>query len=215
MSDLSPYSYFIHQSRYARWLDAEGRRETFEESCRRYADFWLNKEMVTEAEAEEIYQSLVKQETCASMRALWVAGPQYDRDVISGYNCASVAVDNPRAFDSALYVLACGTGLGFSVSREHVNKLPEVPAALRPSDVVLEVADSKIGWATAVRQTVALLYAESIPSWNLDKIRPAGARLKTMGGRASGPEPLDKLLHEMLFQFRHLRSTRSNLNFVR
>jgi len=202
VSDLSPYQYFIHQSRYARWLDVEGRRETFEESCRRYADFWLNKEMVTEAEAEEIYQSLVKQETCASMRALWVAGPQYDRDVISGYNCASVAVDNPRAFDSALYVLACGTGLGFSVSREHVNKLPEVPADLQPCDTVIDVADSKIGWARAVRELVGLLYAGSIPSWSLEKIRPAGARLKTMGGRASGPEPLDKLLHEIVRIFK-------------
>jgi len=128
-----------------------------------------------------------------SMRALWTAGEALDRDNVAGYNCAYVAVDDPRAFDEALYVMCCGTGLGFSTERHNVDKLPQVAEEFHVTDTTIVVADSKIGWAKAFRQLIAMLYAGEVPKVDYSRVRPKGAKLKTFGGRASGPEPLKEL----------------------
>src|SRR5690606_38613971 len=128
-----------------------------------------------------------------SMRAMMTAGEALNRDHVAGYNCSYLPVDHPRAFDETLYILMCGTGVGFSVERQYVSQLPEIPEDLKETATIITVKDSKIGWATALKELIALMYAGQIPSWDLSKLRPAGARLKTFGGRSSGPEPLDRL----------------------
>ena len=185
---------YIYKSRYARWLDSEKRREYWHETVRRYCQFWEDKypwlaELDDWHEAE---QAILNLEVMPSMRALMTAGEALDRDNLAGYNCAYIAADTPKAFDEAVYVLMCGTGLGYSVERQFINQLPEVPKQ-NDTDTVINVKDSKIGWAAAYRELVSLLYAGQVPKWDLSKIRPAGARLKTFGGRASGPKPLDDL----------------------
>ena len=195
MTTLADYQRFIHLGRYARYLEDKKRRETWEETVKRYCDFW--KEKFPELfPYEEIYQAIYNMDVMPSMRALMTAGPALDRDNVAGYNCSYVDVDSVRSFDEIMYILMCGTGVGYSVEREYVQKLPEVPEELRKTDTTIIVGDSKIGWATALRELLSLLYAGKIPAWDLSKIRPAGARLKTFGGRASGPEPLNEL-----FQF--------------
>jgi len=195
---------YIHKSRYARWREADKRREHWHESVQRYVDFFASK--FPHYPSQRIYDAIVNLRVMPSMRALMTAGPALERDPIAGFNCSFVAVDHVRAFDEILYILMCGTGVGFSVERQFINKLPVIGAKvgmdaenkvvfdvaedLEPIDHVIVVKDSKGGWASAYRQLLNHLYAGKIPSWDVSKIRPAGAKLKTFGGRASGPQPL-------------------------
>ena len=188
MSNMSDYQHLIHQSRYSRWMEDKGRRETWPETVKRYVDFW---EDVTDVNTRsEIYHAIHNMDCVPSMRALWAAGETLRRDAARGYNCAYVAVDHPRAFDEALYLLCCGTGVGFSVERQHIAKLPEVAEEFHDTDTTLIVGDSKEGWAKALKQLLGFLWIGEVPAWDVSRVRPAGARLKTMGGRASGPAPL-------------------------
>ena len=185
----TPLQSFIHKSRYARWLDSEQRRENWPETVDRYVDFFAKRfpDLYPASRVKAAIQSL---RCMPSMRALMTAGPALDKDEMAGYNCSYIAVDNVRAFDEILYVLMCGTGVGFSVERQSISHLPEVAEQFHPSTTVITVKDSKIGWASAFREMISLLYAGQIPQWDVSKVRPAGAKLKTFGGRASGPKPL-------------------------
>jgi len=188
------YENFIAASRYARWLPDEGRRENWSETCRRLTDYWQSTGKVNEKEAEELYQAVLNQHVMPSMRTLMTAGKALDRDNVAGFNCSYVAIDHPLAFSELMYILLCGTGVGFSVEKKYVDKLPIVADEFSHSDVVISVADSKIGWVEAVKELIALLYSGKVPSWDTSKVRPAGAPLKTFGGRASGPAPLQSLM---------------------
>lgn len=189
------YSEFIHLSRYSRWLPEKGRRETWAETVTRYVEFFRARvgERLTPAEWKELYDGIYNLDVMPSMRCLMTAGKALERDNVAGYNCSYLPIDHPRSFDELMYVLMCGTGVGFSVERQYVSKLPEVAEQFHETDTVLVVADSKIGWASALRQLISLLYTGLVPKWDLSRIRPAGAKLKTFGGRASGPDPLEKL----------------------
>ena len=189
------YQNFIATSRYARWIDDQQRRETWSETVTRYVDFLSSKASIDYDTTEKIWDAIYGLEVMPSMRALMTAGAALARDNTAGYNCAYLPVDDMKSFDEAMYILLCGTGVGFSVERDNVNKLPEIPARVQKGEDILVVHDSKEGWAKALRKLIALLYAGVIPSWDLSKIRPAGARLKTFGGRASGPAPLDNLFN--------------------
>jgi ribonucleoside-diphosphate reductase alpha chain len=193
------YQEFIHLSRYARWNEDTGRRETWQETVARYFDFMqehLKKNNKTDISniRPTLEEAVLNLEIMPSMRALMSAGTALERDNVAGFNCSYVAVDTPRAFDETLYILMCGTGVGFSVERQYINKLPDLPEELHQTDTIIKVADSKIGWAKAYKELMSLLYAGQIPQWDLSGIRPQGARLKTFGGRASGPAPLDDLI---------------------
>ena len=192
MSKPNDYQRIIHATRYARWLDGpdEQRRETWEETCRRYTDFWVGRGQLKQAEADELYKDIVNMRAMPSMRAMWSAGPALEQDQMAGYNCSYIALDHPRAFDEMLYVLCCGTGVGFSCEDEVVKKLPTIAEEFHPTDTVIKVHDSKIGWAKAFKQLLALLWNGEVPKWDVSAVRPAGSRLKTFGGRASGPQPL-------------------------
>jgi ribonucleoside-triphosphate reductase (thioredoxin) len=195
----NPYENFIALSKYARWLDEENRRETWEETVQRYMDFMvdhLKKEMNYSPNPKlvsEIHDAILNRAVMPSMRALMTAGPALERDNVAGYNCSFLPVDSPRSFDEAMYILMCGTGVGFSVESTYINKLPVINEHFENSSTVIIVDDSKAGWARALRELIAMLYAGQVPSWDLSRVRPAGARLKTFGGRASGPEPLADL----------------------
>jgi ribonucleoside-triphosphate reductase len=199
MSLPTQYQQYIHQSRYARWNDKEKRRETWEESVKRYVDFFeehLKDEcdyVVPQEEKELVYNAIVNLEVMPSMRALWTAGPALKRDNIAGYNCSYVAVDRTTSFDEILYILMNGTGVGFSVERQFVSQLPLVAEDFYPTGTTIVVEDSKLGWAKALKELIHLLYGGQIPKWDLSKLRPAGAKLKVFGGRSSGPEPLNDL----------------------
>ena len=189
------YQAFIHTSRYARWLDSEGRRETWPETVARYMDNVVRKSFkLPLAKFSKIEEAILSLDVMPSMRAMMSAGPALDRDNTAGFNCSYLPVDDPKSFDEAMYILLCGTGVGFSVERQSVQKLPEVPE-LYVSETTVVVKDSKEGWAKALRQVLALLWAGEIPKWDVSQVRPAGARLKTFGGRASGPAPLVELFH--------------------
>jgi len=188
------YQSFIHKSRYARWLDDEGRREGWAETVSRYMNFLVGKK-VSGSVFKEIEEAILGLEVMPSMRALMTAGPALARDNTAGYNCSYLAVDTPVAFDEAMFILLCGTGVGFSVERQSIQKLPEVPDILEFSETTIVVKDSKEGWAKALRQLIALLYSGEIPEWDVSRVRPAGAKLKTFGGRASGPAPLVDLFN--------------------
>ena len=193
------YQEFIHLSRYARWNEDTGRRETWQQTVARYFDFMqehLKKNNDTDISdiRPQLEQAVLNLDIMPSMRALMSAGTALERDNVAGFNCSYVAVDTPRAFDETLYILMCGTGVGFSVERQYINKLPDLPEDLHQTDTIIKVADSKIGWAKAYKELLSLLYAGQIPQWDLSNIRPHGARLKTFGGRASGPAPLDDLM---------------------
>lgn len=198
---MNDYSNFIALSRYARWMEEEGRRETWPETVSRYVDYWG--EELTKGERKEFQEAIENLEVVPSMRAIMTAGPALDRDHVAGYNCAYVACDSPRVFDEIMYVLLCGTGVGFSVERDEVEKLPAVAESFHDSDTTIVVADSKVGWAKAFKQLIAMLYAGEVPKFDTSKVRPAGARLKTFGGRASGPEPLVELFHFAINLFRN------------
>jgi len=191
---LDPYQSFIHKSRYARWVDSKNRRETWEETVSRYVEFFSKKcPQIDAATMEEVREAILNLEVLPSMRALMTAGKALERDNVAGYGCAYAAVDHPRIFDEIMYILMNGTGVGFSVDRAAVNQMPPVPDEFFKTDTTIVVKDSKIGWASSFRELISLLYAGQIPTWDVSQVRPAGARLKTFGGRASGPEPLVKL----------------------
>ena len=193
------YQEFIHLSRYSRWLPDKKRRENWEETVSRYFDFFeehlkeQNNYKLKPEERKELELGVLSQKVMPSMRCLMTAGEALKRENIAGYNCSYVAVDSPRAFDEILYILMNGTGVGFSVERQDVSKMPLVADEMHPTDTTVVVPDSKLGWAKSLKEIIHLLYSGQIPKWDLSKVRPAGAPLKTFGGRASGPEPLDQL----------------------
>jgi len=206
---IDPYRSFIAVSRYARWDEEKGRRETWAETVDRYVEFMqghLAKNFDFNIEgtlAEEIRDAILNHKVMPSMRALMTAGPALERENLAGYNCSFIAVDSPRAFDEALYVLMNGTGLGFSVTQENVNKLPVVDDTFHDTDTTIIVADSKLGWSKALKELVAMLYSGQIPNIDTSKVRPKGARLKTFGGRASGPEPLREVFEFFIRTFKN------------
>ncbi len=187
------YQSFIHTSRYARYVDGQG-RESWPETVKRYMDNVVRPVLGDSTYVNNIEDAILNLEVMPSMRAMMTAGPALQRDNTAGYNCSYLPVDDPKSFDEAMFILLCGTGVGFSVERQYITKLPEVPE-LFESDTTIVVKDSKEGWAKAFRQLLALLWAGEIPQWNVSKVRPAGARLKTFGGRASGPAPLVDLFN--------------------
>jgi ribonucleoside-diphosphate reductase alpha chain len=197
----SQYQEFIYKSRYSRWIETENRRENWPETVKRYFDFFVEhlaenqSYKVSDELRNELESAVLNLEVMPSMRALMTAGEALQRDNVAGYNCSYVAVNNIRAFDEILYILMCGTGVGFSVERQYVEKLPTIAEHFTNSDTTIIVQDSKAGWAKAYRELVSLLIGGQIPKWDVSKVRPAGARLKTFGGRASGPRPLIDLFH--------------------
>jgi ribonucleoside-diphosphate reductase alpha chain len=199
---------YIHVSKYARWIEEENRRETWEETVDRYINHVVIPGLLKGTEnvpdldypfvedlSSEIRQAILAQEIMPSMRAMMTAGPALERDHMAGYNCAFVAVDHPRAFDEALYVLTCGTGVGFSCESKYISKLPEVAETFHDTDTTIVVADSRIGWASSFRELIQLLYGGKVPRIDVSKVRPKGSKLKTFGGRASGPAPLVDLFN--------------------
>lgn len=189
---MNDYQRFIATSRYARWVPELNRRETWEETVDRFMTH-IVKDKVDAATKDEIRAAILNLEIMPSMRAIMTAGVAADRDNTCIYNCSYLPVDDPKSFDEAMFILLCGTGVGFSVERQYVSKLPEVPEKLFDSETVISVKDSKEGWAKSYRQLLAMLWAGEIPKWDVSKVRPAGAKLKTFGGRASGPAPLEDL----------------------
>jgi ribonucleoside-diphosphate reductase alpha chain len=206
--EMNEYQKFIHKSRYARYLDREGRRETWEETVDRYCFFWEGK--YDAGIPKEVKKSILDFDVMPSMRALMTAGPALERDNMAGYNCSFISVDHVRAFDENLYVLLCGTGVGFSVERQFINKLPEVAESFHKTDTTIVVSDSKIGWAKALRELISLLYQGAIPEIDYSRIRPSGARLKTFGGRASGPDPLKRLFTQYVRIFKSAAGRKLN-----
>ena len=205
---MTPYQEYIGKSRYSRYLDDKGRREHWPETVNRYFDF-MTKHLkdkhdytLTQPLRDELQSAVTNLEVMPSMRSIMTAGDALERQNIAGYNCSYLPIDDPKAFDEAMYILLCGTGVGFSVEQKYVSKLPEIPVDLYNSGTVINVKDSKEGWAKALRQVIALLYAGEVPKWDVSGVRPAGARLKTFGGRASGPQPLVDLFKYVVAKFR-------------
>jgi len=199
---MDAYQQYIHKSRYARYIPEAQRRETWEETVGRYMNYWVDKGYIKDKEAHELAQTVENLEVMPSMRALMTAGEALDRDNVAGFNCSYLPIDHPKAFDEMMYVLMCGTGVGFSVERQYITKLPEVAEEFHETDTIIHVADSKIGWAKAYRELVSLLYSGQLPKWDASGVRPAGSALKTFGGRASGPEPLLELFQFTVEVFR-------------
>ena len=203
------YQEFIHLSRYSRWLPDKERRETWGETVARYFDFFtehlkeLHDYKLPKALRDELEEAVLTTSVMPSMRCLMTAGEALKRENIAGYNCSYVAVDRPQAFDEILYVLMNGTGVGFSVERQYVSELPVIAEEFHESDTTIRVADSKLGWAKAYKELVGMLYVGQIPIWDMSKVRPAGAPLKTFGGRASGPEPLENLFNFSVTTFQN------------
>lgn len=198
------YSNFIALSRYARWIPEETRRETWLETVNRYRSFWIEKYdwLETDNDFNQAIKGIETLDVMGSMRSLMTAGVALNRDNVAGFNCSYLAIDRQRAFDEILYILMCGTGVGFSVERQFVQKLPYVAEELFDSDTVIVVPDSKIGWASSFKELISLLYSGNIPKWDLSKLRAAGEPLKTFGGRSSGPDPLDDLFRFTVNIFR-------------
>ena len=199
---MDAYQQYIHKSRYARYLPEEQRRESWGETVNRYLDFWVGQDKLTRKEAEDIFTKIHGMEVMPSMRALMTAGEALSRDNVAGFNCAYLPIDHPKAFDEMMYVLMCGTGVGFSVERQYIQKLPEVAEELHDTDTVIHVADSKIGWAKAYRELISMLFAGQVAKWDVSGVRASGEPLKTFGGRASGPEPLIDLFQFTVEVFR-------------
>jgi len=212
----SSYEEFIYKSRYSRWIEEEKRRENWPETVERYLDFIS--EHVKETHNydvpvnlyNDLYRAIHDLEVMPSMRSMMTAGKALRRDNVASYNCAYITIDDIKSFDEAMYILLCGTGVGFSVERQYIGKLPEIPERLFDSDTTIVVSDSKEGWAKSFRQLLALLYSGEIPKWDVSRIRPAGARLKTFGGRASGPDPLEDLFRFTIEKFRSAVGRRLN-----
>ena len=195
------YQSFIHKSRYAKYFDGKG-RESYGETVARYIDNVVRPAVkMDNSYIKDIEQAILNQDIMPSMRAMMTAGTALDRDNTAGYNCSYLPVDDPKSFDEAMYILLCGTGVGFSVERQFISKLPEVPELFESESIVV-VKDSKEGWAKGFRQVLALLWAGEIPKWDVSQVRPAGARLKTFGGRASGPAPLVELFNFAVATFK-------------
>ena len=205
---MTPYQTYIAKSRYSRYLDDKGRREHWNETVGRYFDFMEkhllknNNYVLTGPLRSRLEDAVLNLDVMPSMRSLMTAGEALERQNIAGYNCSYLPIDDPKAFDEAMYILLCGTGVGFSVEQKYVNKLPEIPEKLYESNTVVHVKDSKEGWAKALRQVMALLWAGEVPKWDVSSVRPAGTRLKTFGGRASGPEPLVDLFAYVTAKFK-------------
>jgi len=197
----TPYQNFIAKSRYARWLPEENRREEWGETVERFMENIVDP-VENHDVGEEIQQAILSLDVMPSMRAMMTAGKAADRDNTCIYNCSYLPVDDPKSFDEAMFILLCGTGVGFSVERQYINKLPEVPDTLYDSDTTIVVKDSKEGWAKSYRQVLSLLWAGEVPKWDVSNVRPAGAKLKTFGGRASGPAPLEDLFRFTIDKFR-------------
>ena len=195
------YQEYIHLSRYSRWLPDKKRRETWSETVARYFDFFQEhlKEQcdytLKKSERAELEEAVLALHVMPSMRCMMSAGEALKRENIAGYNCSYVAIDSPRSFDEILYVLMNGTGVGFSVERQYISQLPLIAEEFHHTDSTIVVPDSKLGWAKALKELIHLLYSGQIPQWDLSRVRPAGAPLKTFGGRASGPEPLESLFN--------------------
>jgi len=210
MCEYLPTSFqsFIHLSRYSRWLEEEGRRETWEETVDRYMNFFkehLEKTLgykMSPNVKNEIRNAILNLEIMPSMRSLMTAGDALKKDAVAGYNCAYLAINRVRAFDEVLYTLMCGTGVGFSVERNYVNKLPTISEEFEDSDTTIFVQDSRIGWCKSYKELISLLITGQIPKWDMSKIRPNGSRLKTFGGRSSGPESLEELFKFTVETFR-------------
>jgi len=208
------YQNFIALSRYARWKDDEQRRENWSETVDRYFDYMSNhlsnnyNYNITKALKEKLTDQIMSLGIMPSMRALMTSGPALDRCHVGGYNCSYIPVDSPRSFDECMYILMCGTGVGFSVERENVDKLPIVNEHFEDSTTIIKVADSRPGWAKALRELIAMLYVGQVPKWDTSEVRPAGARLKTFGGRASGPAPLIELFHFCIQKFKGAKGRR-------
>ena len=208
------YQNFIALSRYARWKEDEQRRETWGETVTRYFDY-MEKHLkdnhnykLSTSLREELEEAVISLSVMPSMRALMTSGPALDRCHVGGYNCSYVPVDSPRAFDETMYILMCGTGVGFSVERHNIEKLPIVAEDFYKTDTVIKVGDSRPGWAKSLKELIAMLYAGQIPAWDVSEVRPAGARLKTFGGRASGPQPLVELFDFCVEKFKRAAGRR-------
>ena len=210
------YQSFIHQSRYSRWLEEEGRRETWEETVTRLLDFYRSflknnhGYSIPEELYTDLYVAIVTMQVMPSMRAMMTAGPALERNHIAAYNCSYLPVDSPRSFDECLYILMHGTGVGFSVERQFINQLPTIPDQFESSETCIVVQDSKEGWFRAFKELINLLYAGQLPQWDMSKIRPQGAKLKTFGGRASGPEPLNELFKFTSNMFKNAEGRKLN-----
>ena len=205
---MTPYNTFIAKSRYSRFLDDKNRREHWGETVARYFDF-MEKHLATKQNytltaelRKELQDAVTSLDVVPSMRAVMTAGTALDRQNVAAFNCSYLPIDDPKAFDEAMYILLCGTGVGFSVEQKYVTELPEVPDQLFPSQTSIMVSDSKEGWAKSLRQLIALLYSGEIPKYDVSKVRPAGARLKTFGGRASGAQPLEDLFKFVISKFK-------------
>ena len=196
---LTDYQHFIHQSRYSRWQEETQRRETWHETVNRLISFYTKyikdnyNVVISEDINKRLVNSIINMDVMPSMRALMTAGPALEKNHIAAYNCSYLPVDSPRSFDECLYILMHGTGVGFSVERQYINELPKVPEEFEDSETTIIVQDSKEGWHRGYKELINILYAGRVPKWDLSRLRPAGARLKTFGGRSSGPEPLDEL----------------------
>jgi ribonucleoside-diphosphate reductase alpha chain len=211
-SNLLPTDYqnFIALSRYARWKEDEQRRETWTETVSRYFDYMqgLHSKTLTDSIRNKLEEKILGLEVMPSMRALMTAGPALQNCNVTSYNCSYIPVDSPRAFDECMYILMCGTGVGFSVERSNVDKLPIVNEHFEDSSTIIKVADSRPGWARALRELISLLYVGQIPTIDVSEVRPAGAKLNTMGGRASGPEPFLNLCKFTIDKFKDAKGRR-------
>ena len=210
------YETYIAKSRYARYLDSKKRRENWDETVSRYFDFMenhLKQKHNFELSGDlrnELQSAVTNFEVMPSMRALMTAGRALERDNTAGYNCSYLPIDDPKAFDEAMFILLCGTGVGFSVERQYIAKLPDVPEKIYDSESIIVVSDSKEGWAKALRQVIAMLYSGEAPKWDVSKVRPGGSGLKTFGGRASGPEPLVELFKFVVRIFKNAAGRKLN-----
>lgn len=205
------YQEFIHKSKYSRWLPEENRREEWHETVQRYVSYFAEHTSnntaytLTEDDQQMLFENISELRVMPSMRALFVAGPALTRDNCAAYNCSYLRIDRVNAFDEIMYILMNGTGVGFSVERQYINRLPKVPEKLHESNTIIHVRDSKVGWATAFKELIALLYIGTIPKWDISKVRCKGKRLKTFGGRSSGPEPLVALFEFTVAKFKTAR----------
>ena len=212
MSNFLPTDYqnFIATSRYARWMEEENRRESWGETVERFIYNVVEPKISDLTILEDIRNAILTLEIMPSMRGMMTAGKALDRDNTCAYNCSYLPVDDMKSFDEAMFILLCGTGVGFSVERQYISKLPEVPDTMFESATTIVVSDSKEGWAKALRQVISLLYSGEVPKWDMSKVRPSGARLKTFGGRSSGPEPLDQLFRFVCNIFRDAKGRKLN-----
>jgi ribonucleoside-diphosphate reductase alpha chain len=210
------YQNYIAISRYARWIEKENRRETWSETVERYVSYMqgryekLTSKKLDKKEKDRWIDAITTLKVMPSMRALMTAGAALDKDNVAGFNCSYVAIDNVRTFDEIMYILMCGTGVGFSVERQYVDKLPEIAEQFHTTETVIKVRDSKIGWAKSYRELIAMLYAGQIPQFDMSLVRPAGAKLKTFGGRASGPDPLRDLFKFSIETFQKAKGRKLN-----